>query len=329
MISLQPYNSFQVKSHCDSLTQITSVQQLEELCRLTNDDVHILGGGSNSLFVNNPGAVWLIDIKHVEVVKEREEYQLVRFGAGEEWHDVVKYAVANNLGGIENLALIPGKTGAGPIQNIGAYGVELKDVLQSVSVVERSTGNRLEYHASACAFGYRNSKFKQEWKGKYIIDSIVLKLIKADYHTVNISYGAIAKQIGKQDAVTIQDVFDAVVSIRSSKLPDPKVIGNGGSFFKNPIVNLDVYHQLISAFPEAPSYQVDEEHKKIPAGWLIDQAGWKGKTIGNVGCYEKQALVIINTGDATGQEVLEFSAMVQESVADTFGILLEREINVV
>lgn len=329
MISLQPYNSFQVKSHCDSLTQVTSIEQLQELCRQPNDHIHILGGGSNSLFVTNPGEVWLIDIKLRQVVKEREEYQLVRFGAGEEWHDVVEYAIENDLGGIENLALIPGKTGASPIQNIGAYGVELKDILQSVSVVDRVTGHRLEYHASACDFGYRNSKFKQEWKGKYIIDSIVLKLTKSEYHTVNISYGAIAKEIGREENIGIKDVFNAVVKIRCSKLPNPKEIGNGGSFFKNPIISLEAYQKLIEKFPEAPSYPVDEISKKVPAGWLIDQAGWKGKIIGNVGCYEKQALVIINTGNATGQEVLDFSAEVQASVLSKFGIALEREINVV
>ena len=331
MISLQSHHTFGVTAHCNECISITSVDQLQSLCQLDNTEATVIGGGSNTLFVSNPGIVWIIDILGKEIVKQREEYVLLRVGAGEDWHSLVQYCVEEELGGIENLALIPGKCGAAPIQNIGAYGVEIKDVLQSVSVVERSTGYRKEYHVSELDLGYRDSYFKREWKGKYIIDSIVLRLTKEGRHNIKTTYGAIQQQLeeAKISEPTIADVFNAVVTIRLAKLPDPKILGNGGSFFKNPIIPVAQYDELKAKFPSIPSYPASDATVKVPAGWLIDQDGWKGKTIGNVGCYEKQALVIVNHGNASGQEVLTFSEIIQSSVNEKYGIMLQREINVV
>lgn len=333
MISLQHHQTFGVLASCTQYVDITSVVQLQELCSSTDQALSpiILGGGSNTLFVSNPAEVWMINIKGIEIVKKRDEYVMVRVGAGENWHDFVDYCIKENLGGIENLALIPGKCGAAPIQNIGAYGVEIKDVLQSVSVVERSTGHRKEYHVSELGLGYRMSNFKGDWQGRYVIDSIVLKLSVESHHTINTSYGAILKQLSKHHIkdVSIAHVYEAVVAIRSEKLPDPKKLGNGGSFFKNPIISTEEFSKLESRYPTIPSYPITEDLVKVPAGWLIDQAGWKGQKVGNVGCYEKQALVIVNYGNATGEEVLRFSEVIQKSVKEKYGITLEREIQVV
>ena len=331
MVSLQSLNTFGVQASCNELITVTTVTQLQELCQSTQHSVVILGGGSNTLFVNSPKTVWHIAINGKEVVKERDDAILLRIGAGEDWHELVTYCVEQQWGGIENLALIPGRCGAAPIQNIGAYGVEIQDVLQSVSVVERSSGNRLEFHVSELGLGYRQSYFKDEWKEKYIIDSIVIRLTKEGQHKIKSHYGAIQSTLSAMnvEAPTIKDIYTAVVQIRSSKLPDPKLIGNGGSFFKNPIIPQDQYLVLLSKYPEMPSYPVDEKSVKIPAGWLIDQAGWKGKQVGNVGSYSKQALVIVNHGGADGREVLDYSVQIQESIYDLYGIKLQREINVV
>ena len=331
MTSLTALNTFGVTASCDELITVTSVDQLQRLCQASQEPVTILGGGSNTLFVNSPETVWHIDIAGREVVKERDDAVLLRVGAGEDWHDLVTYCVEHGWGGIENLALIPGRCGAAPIQNIGAYGVEIKDVLQSVSVVERLTGHRLEFHVSELGLGYRQSDFKGKWKGKYIIDSIVLRLTIPGHHEIKSHYGAIQSTLDEMeiDTPTIHDIYSAVVQIRSSKLPDPKVIGNGGSFFKNPILLISQYEDLVAKHPDMPSYPVDDETVKVPAGWLIDRAGWKGKRVGNVGSYEKQALVIVNHGGADGTEVLNYSQLIQESVSDRYGIHLEREINVV
>ena len=331
MVSLQSLNTFGVKASCDELITVTSVAQLQELCLASQESTIILGGGSNTLFVNSPSTVWYIDIKGKEVIKEREDAILLRIGAGEDWHELVTYCIEQNWGGIENLALIPGKCGAGPIQNIGAYGVEIQHVLQSVSVVERSTGNRLEFHVTELGLGYRHSFFKGEWKDKYIIDSIVMRLTKDGHHEIKSHYGAIQNTLTEMDvkSPTIHDIYTAVVKIRSSKLPDPKEIGNGGSFFKNPIIPIGQYQKLLVKYPEMPSYPIDDVTVKVPAGWLIDRAGWKGKQVGNVGSYAKQALVIVNHGGADGTEVLNYSKQIQESIMDLYGINLQREINVV
>ncbi len=327
MHNLKRYNTFGIEAFANKFIEINTHGQLQELCAKENQHVHILGGGSNTLFVNDLDEVWYINILGKTMVKERDGYQLYRVGAGEEWHDLVTYFVEQGLGGIENLALIPGKTGAAPIQNIGAYGVEIGDVLQSVSVIDRANGARLEFHVSECGLGYRQSHFKEKWKGRYIIDSIVIKLTKPGFHEYNTSYGSIKDELEDKEATSIKAVFDAVVKIRQSKLPDPKEIGNGGSFFKNPVITRDQFEARFDS--NVPHYAVGSDNVKVPAGWLIDQAGWKGKTIGNVGCYEKQALVIINKGNATGSEVLDFSTKIQASVLEQFGISLEREINAI
>ncbi len=331
MTSLTSHNTFGVIASCQQLITVTTVAQLQQLCRATQSSVTLLGGGSNTLFVNNPETVWLMDIKGIDVIKDRDDAVLIRVGAGEDWHELVSYCVAQEWGGIENLALIPGKCGAAPIQNIGAYGVEIKDVLQSVSVVDRSTGSRLELHVSDLGLGYRQSHFKQEWKEKYVIDSIVLRLTKEGHHQIKSHYGAIQSTLAemKADSPTLKDIYTAVVQIRSAKLPDPNVIGNGGSFFKNPIIPISQYQQLLSQYPEMPSYPVDDLTVKVPAGWLIDHAGWKGKQIGNVGTYSRQALVIVNHGGADGAEVIAYSRLIQQSILDLYGIQLQREINVV
>jgi UDP-N-acetylmuramate dehydrogenase len=274
--------------------------------------------------------VLLINIRGIEVVEEDQESVRIRVMAGENWHQLVQWTLAQGYGGLENLSLIPGNTGTAPIQNIGAYGVEIKDVFISCMALEVESGRLISFNATDCAFGYRDSYFKNEGKGKYIITSVDLGLSK-DIHHLNTSYGAIETEL-KQKGYSnpgIKEVSEAVIAIRRSKLPDPEILGNSGSFFKNPIVTAENYARLEKRYPGIPSYQVSDTAYKIPAGWLIEKCGFKGKRYGDAGVHHHQALVLVNHGNATGKEILDLANRIRQSVVQKFGVSIEPEVNII
>lgn len=331
MTSLKTYNTFGIDAHAADLLVVESSEQLQELLKKQSaEDFFILGGGSNVLFREDLARPVLLNrIKGKNVVEEDENEVTIAVGGGENWHELVLWTLENNWGGLENLSLIPGTVGAAPIQNIGAYGVELKDVFVGLEAIELSTGEEQVFSAEDCAFGYRDSYFKRTGKGKYFITQVYLTLKKQPQ--VNVSYGAIQDVLlaeGIQNP-SIQDVSRAVIQIRSSKLPDPAKIGNGGSFFKNPELGLSIFEQLQANYPQIPHYAAPAGKVKVPAGWLIEQCGWKGQRRGNAGCYEKQALVLVNLGGATGTEIWALAEEIMASVKMKFGIELEVEVNVI
>ncbi len=304
------------------------VNTLDDLNSVNLDQkILILGGGSNILFGGDfNGLVLKINILGKQIVKEDDHHVWIKFGAGENWHESVLYAVENNYGGIENMSLIPGTVGAAPIQNIGAYGVELKDVFHQVDGIMLDDLQRFSLNTEACNFGYRDSIFKNELKSKIIITHVTLRLTKQ--HQINATYGAISDVLKSKNIIepTIKDISDAVIEIRQSKLPDPKELGNAGSFFKNPTISNPHFRELKMAYPECPGYPQPNDRTKVPAGWLIEQCGWKGKRVGETGAHAKQALVLVNYGNATGQEILNLSKQIQDSVYVKFGIKIEREV---
>jgi UDP-N-acetylmuramate dehydrogenase len=336
-VSLKAYNTFGIDSTAQHFAEVSSVAELQELLkeeRWQQTPKLILGGGSNLLFTSHfEGLVIKIGIGGIEVVEEKEEEVRINVGAGENWHKLVMHCIEQGWGGVENLSLIPGTVGAAPMQNIGAYGVEIKDVFESLEAVEISSGKVRGFTAEDCKFGYRESVFKNIYKGQFIITSVVLKLSKRP--VINTSYGAIEEVLterlgeGALEQASIRDVSDAVIYIRQSKLPDPAQIGNAGSFFKNPIVSATQYESLKQAYQKVPGYPVSETEVKVPAGWLIEQAGWKGKRFGDVGVHDRQALVLINYGDATGEAVKKLAYNIQQSVQEKFGILIQPEVNMV
>jgi len=271
-----------------------------------------------------------LNLKGKEIVSQTDTTVLIESQAGENWHEFVLWTLQHNYGGLENLSLIPGNVGTSPIQNIGAYGVELKDTFYACKALNLETLEIDTFNREACAFGYRNSIFKQQAKGKYIITSVTFNLSKG-HHSLNTHYGAIATQLKAMSVKnpTIKDVSNAVIAIRESKLPNPKDIGNSGSFFKNPIISKAQFLKLQSNFPEAPHYVVSDTQIKIPAGWLIEQAGFKGKTFNNYGVHKKQALVLVNYGGASGDDILKLSQLIQETVARIFNIEIEAEVNII
>jgi UDP-N-acetylmuramate dehydrogenase len=291
----------------------------------------LLGGGSNVLLTQDvPGLVLKNNIQGIRVIREFKNKVWVEVGGGENWHAFVRWAVSNGYGGIENMSLIPGTVGAAPIQNIGAYGVELKDVFVRLNAVALSGGRAKTFNHKACQFGYRDSVFKRAEKGKWCITSVVFSLQKSP-HRLNTAYGDITKTLEANgiSAPNIADISNAVVQIRTSKLPDPAKIGNCGSFFKNPETDRAVLEKIQETHPQAPFFPLPDGRVKIPAGWLIEQCGWKGKRVGNTGCYERQALVLVNHGGATGQEVKALASAIIDSVEKTFGIRLEAEVNII
>jgi len=333
-VSLQAYNTFRIDAKAQKLVEVSTEDELREaLGKVAGGPLLVLGGGSNILLSGDfPGTVIRIGLKGMEVLEENEDEVVVAFGAGENWHQCVMQAIDRGWGGIENMALIPGCIGAAPIQNIGAYGRELKDVFAHLDALPVAGGNSRRYDREACQFGYRDSIFKQEAKGKFIITKVALRLTKR-HHSIDISYGAIRDELSAMgfdpEQADIRQVAEAVIRIRQSKLPDPSQIGNAGSFFKNPEITLAQFEQLKSQYPAMPSYDVDASKKKIPAGWLIEQCGWKGKRLGNHGVHDKQALVLVNYGGAKGKEIFDLSSAILQTVRMTFGIDLEREVNVV
>ena len=333
-VSLKPYNTFGIVAHARFFVSIESVDDLGQLIQhaiYRNNKRLILGGGSNILFSGDySGLIIPTNIKGTDTVEKTESSITIKVGGGEVWHDLVMHCVSQDWGGVENLSLIPGTVGASPIQNIGAYGVEVKDVIDSVETIDLETGDIVTYTNAQCRFGYRESIFKQELKEKKFISSVTLTLTKNNHH-FHTGYGAIQDTLKVSGITTpsVKAISDAVVAIRSSKLPDPTQLGNAGSFFKNPVVTQQQYELIKTEYPTVPGYTSENQFVKIPAGWLIEQCGWKGKRIGRVGVHQHQALVLVNYGDATGEEVLALSSAIQTSVMEKFNVQLQREVNVV
>lgn len=328
-ISLKPYNSFGIDAYARYFAVFHSVTQLEELLDAPpSPPLLVLGGGSNILLTKNvDGLVLKNGIQGIELVKEDDEYYYVKAAAGENWHAFVQYCIQHNYAGLENLSLIPGNVGASPMQNIGAYGVEIKDVFEELEAWRLEDKTVQVFRSEDCGFGYRESVFKNRYKGQFIILNVTFRLRKTPvFHT---SYGAIQQELEKMQVIdlSIQAISEAVIRIRSSKLPDPAVIGNAGSFFKNPVIPSKHFEQLREQYPDMPGFSGGDQ-VKVPAGWLIEQCGWKGYRKGDAGCYEKQALVLVNYGQASGKDIYALSASIIESVSSKFNILLEREVNI-
>ncbi|MCM4169648.1 UDP-N-acetylenolpyruvoylglucosamine reductase [Arenibacter antarcticus] len=330
--SLKNYNTFGIDAKATYFSEIQSVADLTEALALKGyPDFFILGGGSNMLITQDLNYfVLYINIKGIEAVWEDEDHICIEVNAGENWHDLVLWTLDRNYGGLENLSLIPGNSGTAPIQNIGAYGVELKDTFVSCKAMEIATHKLHQFSKADCKFGYRESYFKNEGKGKYIITSIQLKLTKKN-HRKHIDYGAIASELkdkGIQDP-GIKDISNAVVAIRQSKLPDPKELGNSGSFFKNPVLKKKEFDKFIGSNPEAPFYTISEMEFKVPAGWLIEQCGFKGKRFGDAGIHKHQALVLVNYGSATGHQIIALAHNIMKAVYDKFNIAITPEVNII
>jgi UDP-N-acetylmuramate dehydrogenase len=329
-INLKPYTTFGINAIASGFATFSSVEELIKLIKATDKELLILGGGSNLLLTKNIDAFVLKnEIKGIDIVSKSDDQIILKVGGGENWNDFVLFCVQNEYYGIENMSLIPGSVGASPMQNIGAYGVEIKDVFDSLEALEIETGEIRVFTSEECAFGYRESVFKRVLKGKYIITSVSFKL--SLIKSLNTKYGAIDSELVNKGILnpSIKDVSDAVIAIRQSKLPDPKVLGNAGSFFKNPVVPISIHQTILSSYPSVPAYPVNEGFVKIPAGWLIETAGWKGKRMGNCGVHVNQALVLVNYGNATGQEVFDLSSALIQDVKNKFGIELEREVNII
>ncbi len=330
--SLKNYNTFGIEAKAQQFVAVTSVAELISVLKQHQDEKKfILGGGSNMLLTQDIDALVIhVDLKGKKVLQENEDYVWVECQAGENWHEFVLWTLAQNYGGLENMSLIPGNVGTTPVQNIGAYGAEIKDTMTSCEAIKIDTFETKNFSNADCHFGYRESIFKQDVKDQYIITSVVFQLSKRN-HKINTAYGDIQSELAKKgiENPTIQDVSNAVIAIRQSKLPDPKVLGNSGSFFKNPILLKSDFEKIHVQFPDMKYYDVSETEVKVPAGWLIEQAGFKGKRFGDAGIHKNQALVLVNYGNATGQEILAVSKDVQKTIYEKFGIQIEAEVNVI
>jgi UDP-N-acetylmuramate dehydrogenase len=328
--SLKAYNTFGIEAKAKQFISVHTIAELKEVL-LLNRDIFILGGGSNMLLTQNINKLVVhIDLKGISIVKQDENHVWVKANAGENWHEFVIWCLENNYGGIENLSLIPGNVGTTPIQNIGAYGIEIKDIFASCEAINIKNTEIKEFNKETCQFAYRESIFKNELKDQFIITSVVYKLTKKN-HKTNSSYGAIETELANNNIFTptIKDISNAVIAIRKSKLPDPKELGNSGSFFKNPIISVDKYKDLHKKHPEMPHYVISETEVKVPAGWLIEQAGFKGKRFGDAGIHKNQALVLVNYGNATGQEIVAVSKNIQKTILEKYEIAIEAEVNII
>jgi len=330
-VSLKPFNTFGLEARAKRFGIFKSIDELKEgIDQQHNDELLILGGGSNMLLTQDfDGLVLKNELLGIHKIKEDESHIWVKAMAGENWHQFVLHCIEKEWAGVENLSLIPGTVGAAPMQNIGAYGVEIKDMFVELEALETSTRALKVFNNEACQFGYRESVFKKELKGKFIICSVTFKLNKIP--EFNTSYGAIQETLESMNVsqLSIQAVSDAVISIRQSKLPDPVEIGNSGSFFKNPVIEAIDYEGLKAEFDTIPGYKLDNGQVKIPAAWLIEQAGWKGKTFGQIGVHKKQPLVLVNYGNGDGKALEKLSRDIRKSVADKFGIELTPEVNII
>ncbi|QMW02043.1 UDP-N-acetylmuramate dehydrogenase [Spirosoma foliorum] len=334
-VSLKPYNTFRIDANARYWVEISNEEDLRTLLQLSefiDTPKLILGGGSNVLLRQNfDGLVVKINIQGIDIIREDDNHVYLTAGAGVNWHELVLFCVKRGYAGMENLSLIPGTVGASPMQNIGAYGVELEQVFESLTAIHILTGEKRTFTHVDCAFGYRESVFKRELKGQYIITSVTFQLDKQPtFHT---RYGAIQETLTamgvSEDKLTIKAVSDAVIQIRRSKLPDPAQIGNAGSFFKNPEIPKAQFDTLKTDYPTLPGYPAGDEQVKVPAGWLIEQAGWKGYRSGDAGVHAKQALVLVNYGTATGDEIISLAKQVQQSVQEKFGVSISPEVNIV
>ena len=330
---LKRHNTFGIACKASEIIELNDFNEVKELLSYINEqpkELLILGGGSNVLFTKDfDGIILLNNLKGISILSENASEVILRVAAGEIWHELVMYCVENGYAGMENLSLIPGKVGASPMQNIGAYGVEVKDLITQVNTIKLSDSSSHSFSNAECKFDYRSSIFKTSHKNQYLITSVDFRLSKLP--SINTSYGAINSELEARNISnpTIKDVSDAVIAIRSSKLPDPAKIGNAGSFFKNPVIDMQLAEKLKITFPTMPQYEVGENLRKLAAGWLIEQCGWKGKTINNYGVHKLQALVLVNYSDATGQQIFDLSSGIIESVKEKFGVLLEREVNII
>lgn len=326
--SLLRHNTFGIEARCRRFLEYTTVEEAKQvaaLLRVSNLPYIIIGGGSNLLLTQDyEGIVAHSGIKGVQIVGSQ-----MCCGSGEVWDDVVALAVKNRLYGAENLSLIPGDVGASAVQNIGAYGMEVKDLIVEVEAVEIATGEVCYISRGECGYAYRQSRFKQEWRNRYLITHVTYQF-QADYKP-RLDYGNIRSELGRQGISdpTAQQLRQVIIGIREAKLPDPKVMGNAGSFFMNPIVSRAQYEQLSAQYENMPHYPIDADHEKIPAGWMIDQCGWKGKSMGRAGVYEKQALVLVNRGGATGREVVALCEAIRQDVKEKFGIEIYPEVNII
>lgn len=330
--SLKNYNTFGIEAFAKEFVEVQSVEELQQILKENqHKKLFILGGGSNMLLTQDIDALVIhINIKGKNIVQENNEYVWVEGNAGENWHEFVLYTIDKGYGGLENMSLIPGNVGTTPVQNIGAYGAEIKDTFISCNAVHIATQQIKTFTKDDCNFGYRESIFKNEVKNQYIITSVVFKLTKHN-HKINTGYGDIKAELAKNhiENPTIKNVSDAVIAIRQSKLPNPKELGNSGSFFKNPVISKEHFIKVQQQFPEIKYFEVSPTQVKVPAGWLIEQAGYKGYRNGDAGVHKNQALVLVNYGTATGKEILELSKQVQQAVFDKYNIAIEAEVNII
>ncbi len=327
--SLKSLNTFGINASAKLFALFSSVNDLGEILENTNEPLLILGGGSNILFTKNyDGLILKNQITGIQKISEDDKYIYLKAGAGVGWHEFVLFCINNQYAGVENLSLIPGSVGASPMQNIGAYGVEIKDVFYELEAYGINDKKLVTFSKNDCAFGYRESIFKKKYKGQFVIISVTFRLNKIPVY--NTSYGAIETELEKMGIQTpsIRAISDAVISIRKSKLPDPKQIANAGSFFKNPTIKSLQFTNLQKDFPAIVGYAIGENETKLAAGWLIEQCGWKGYRKNDAGCHEKQALVLVNFGNANGEEILQLSQQIINSVKAKFNVLLEKEVNV-
>ena len=327
--SLLAFNTFGIDVKTAYLIEYSSVADLQAVLKLDvvkNNKLLPIGSGSNLLFMNDfDGVVLHSQIKDIEVLAENDHSVVVEVGSGVVWDDFVAYAVEQNWGGVENLSLIPGEVGASAVQNIGAYGVEVQDVIDVVRTVEIENGEIREFSNAECGYDYRESVFKKELKGRYIVSSVVFKLTKQP--VFKLGYQHLEEEVRRNGDLSLQNIRQTIIAVRESKLPDPRVQGNAGSFFMNPVVSKQLFAELQAQYPNIPHYFVSEVQEKVPAAWLIDQCGWKGRSIGNAGVHDKQALVLVNIGAATGAEIVHLAEQIQLSVKNKFGINLVPEVN--
>lgn len=330
--SLKNYNTFGIEAKAKQFVSVQSIDELTEVLTSNSEaKKFILGGGSNMLLTQDIDALVIhLNLKGIKIVDENKDYVWVESQAGENWHEFVLWTIEHDFGGLENLSLIPGNVGTTPIQNIGAYGVEIKDTFVLCEAIHIETQELMVFKNETCKFGYRESIFKNEVKDEFIITSVIFKLTKRN-HKLNTSYGAIEAELQLQNCTkpTIKDVSNAVIAIRRSKLPDPKELGNSGSFFKNPVLSKKEFEKIQNKFPEIPHYVVSDTEVKVPAGWLIEQAGFKGKRFGDAGIHKNQALVLVNYGNATGKEIWDVALTIQDTIFKTYGIKIETEVNII
>lgn len=325
--SLLHHNTFGIDAKCRRFLEYVSVEEAQEIARQLQEPYLLIGAGSNLLLTGDfDGTVVHSAVKGIENQLDGN----IRCGSGETWDEVVAWCVGHGLYGAENLSLIPGEVGASAVQNIGAYGAEVKDLIASVEAVEIGTGRLCIFSREECQYGYRDSRFKHEWKNKYLITHVVYRL-KTDDAQPSTEYGNIRAELDRRgiQTPTAAELREVVIAIREAKLPDPKVTGNAGSFFMNPVVSREKFEALLAQYPQIPHYYIDEQHEKIPAGWMIDQCGWKGKSLGRAGVHDKQALVLVNRGGATGQEIVDLCEAIRNDVRERFGIDIHPEVNII